>query len=496
MKQIFFDNELQDLFKEKASFSFAEEIQGETYRKHANRITKRIEVNEKGYFLKIHGPVGWREVLKNLIQLKVPVIGALREFNAIKHLSQSSINSLEVVGFFQEGISPANSRSFLITKELEETISLEDFFLEGLHKRLSFKQKKILIEQTAKTIRQIHDSGLNHRDLYLCHLHVEKEINFEDLKITTIDLHRSQIRNNVPERWLIKDLGGFLHSAMGFGLTERDCYRFFKNYFSCSFKELCEHHSVLVRKILDRAFSMYLKPRLKPFKIVSTSPFPESSIFSKDQDKSGRWLFNKEIPLNLFMEFIKDEDLLISEGKVIKDEEGHLVVEIEIQGTNYFFKKYRIKNLIHGLSRVFKKTRAYNSWVAYNWMTAVGIQTSEPVLIFIQKGFFGKRNSFLVTKAIAGQSLDEAISNNVDSEVIVSGIVAFFKKLSWINFSHGDAKSSNFFIFKKSIIALDLDTAGKQGFISIKKNISKDKKRMLKSLANQPSLHQRVSKRI
>ena len=42
MKQIFFDNELQDLFKEKASFSFAEEIQGETYRKHANRITKRI----------------------------------------------------------------------------------------------------------------------------------------------------------------------------------------------------------------------------------------------------------------------------------------------------------------------------------------------------------------------------------------------------------------------------------------------------------------------
>ena len=110
MKQIFFDNELQDLFKEKASFSFAEEIEGETYRKHANRITKRIEVNEKGYFLKIHGPVGWREVLKNLIQLKVPVIGALREFNAIKHLSESSINSLEVVGFFQEGISPAKSR--------------------------------------------------------------------------------------------------------------------------------------------------------------------------------------------------------------------------------------------------------------------------------------------------------------------------------------------------------------------------------------------------
>ena len=285
MKQIFFDSELQGLFTDKASYSYAKKIQGETYRKSANRITKRIEFNQKGYFLKIHGPVGWKEILKNLIQLKVPVIGALREFNAIKHLSKNSINSLKVIGFFQEGLSPANSRSFLITQELEETISLEDFFLEGLHKNLSFKQKKILIEQTAKTIRQIHASGLNHRDLYLCHLHIEKEINFEDLKIITIDLHRAQIRKNVPERWLVKDLGGFLHSAMGFGLTERDCYRFFKTYFACTLDELCNQHLALVRKIFDRAFSMYLKPRLKPFKIIAPSSFSEHSKFTKCQDQ-------------------------------------------------------------------------------------------------------------------------------------------------------------------------------------------------------------------
>ena len=136
MKQIFFDSELQGLFTDKASYSYAKKIQGETYRKSANRITKRIEFNQKGYFLKIHGPVGWKEILKNLIQLKVPVIGALREFNAIKHLSKNSINSLQVVGFFQEGRNPANSRSFLITQELEETISLEDFFLEGLPSRM------------------------------------------------------------------------------------------------------------------------------------------------------------------------------------------------------------------------------------------------------------------------------------------------------------------------------------------------------------------------
>ncbi|GIR19545.1 MAG: hypothetical protein CM15mP34_0690 [Gammaproteobacteria bacterium] len=61
----------------------------------------------------------------------------------------------------------------------------------------------------------------------------------------------------------------------------------------------------------------------------------------------------------------KREDLLIKEGMIIKDEEGHLIVKVKIDEQNYFFKKYRIKNVIHGLSRLFKKTRAYNSWIAF-----------------------------------------------------------------------------------------------------------------------------------
>ena len=91
---------------------------------------------------------------------------------------------------------------------------------------------------------------MNHRDLYLCHLHIKKDYNFNDLKIYVIDLHRAQIRKNVPERWLVKDLGGFLHSTMGFGLTERDYYRFFKTYFNCSLESLSSKHTLLLKKML------------------------------------------------------------------------------------------------------------------------------------------------------------------------------------------------------------------------------------------------------
>ena len=102
---------------------------------------------------------------------------------------------------------------------------------------------------------------------------------------------------------------GFLHSAMGFGLTERDCYRFF-NLFCRTLDELCNQHLVLVRKIFDRAFSMYLKPRLKPFKIIAPSSFSSTGKFTKVRI-NWQVVFNREIPIKSFMAFIKDEELLI-----------------------------------------------------------------------------------------------------------------------------------------------------------------------------------------
>ena len=246
MKQLYFDEDIKYLFNGSKSFELAQKVEGEIYREHANRITKKIIVNHKGYFIKLHGPVGWREIFKNLIQIKIPVIGATRELKALKHLAYHGVNTLSVIGYFKRGIIPAYSQSFLITKELKKTISLEDFFMEGLHKKLLFKHKRFLLEKIAETLRKIHLSGMNHRDLYLCHLHIEKDCNFNDLKIFVIDLHRAQIRKNVPERWLVKDLGGFLHSTMGFGLTERDYYRFFKTYFNCSLESLSSKH-ILIR---------------------------------------------------------------------------------------------------------------------------------------------------------------------------------------------------------------------------------------------------------
>ena len=498
MKEVtFLDNYLNQLFYKKDTFNEVQNIEGKVFREYENRITKQFEAQNKKYFIKFHGPVGWREIFKNLFQIKTPVIGAQREYEALNHLSKNHINCPQIKGFGKKGINPANSSSFIITEELYGTLSLEEFFLKNLHKNLSFNQKCNLIKASASIIRKMHSSGLNHRDLYLCHLHVKEDIDFNNIKIYLIDLHRAQIRSSVPLRWTIKDLGGFFHSAIQFNFTERDFYRFLMSYFDCSLGDLFGRHQHIIGKILDRAFSMYLKPNLKKFSRNDSLIDSKESEFDMHSLNSSKLFLEKNLDLNQFTPFLNDESMLMSEGEVIKNEKGHLIVKIKILNRYFFVKKYRIKNIFHGISRLIKKTRALNSWLMIYWLNAVGIRTAKPILLYEENGVLGARSSFLITEEIEGKRLDEAIDQNTNLDLVVARIESFFKRMNWIKVSHGDAKTSNFFINQKGLVTFDLDSSKRRKLNFFhNKAISKDKNRILKSLEKNDQAYLKLARRL
>ena len=492
----YFDDDLGSIFQV-SPFDEVKSIDGVVYRQYENRVTKKFQNNNKSYFIKFHGSVGWKEIFKNLFQMKTPVIGAQREYDALNHLTQNNINCPKIKGFGKKGLNPANSSSFLITEELYDTFSLEDFFLQGHHKNLSFTEKKKLIEEVANLIRSIHESGLNHRDLYLCHIHIKNKVKFNDIDLSLIDLHRAQIRSKVPFRWLIKDLGGFVHSALQFGLTERDFYRFMMTYLQCSFEELNQNHLKITKKILQRAFKMYLKPQLQNVNFKRLSNKLTNQNFLSFHYNSRNYLVRKdsESKKEEIIKCIESEDYLINSGQVIKNESGHLIVKVKILGDDFFIKKYRIKSFIHGCKRILKSTRAYNSLKATIWLNAAGIQTARPILICEEKGILGAKNSYFVTESVNGERLDKAISHGQDTVFLASIINAFFKRIEWIKFKHGDAKTSNFFV-NKTLVAIDLDISKKSNFdFLFQDKLSRDKKRMLKSLKGYNDIYSKLSKR-
>jgi len=256
---VFLDKDIEIFFSSGDPFIKVKEIEGTVYRDLANRITKEFTINGKSYFVKTHFGVGWFEIFKNLLQFKKPSYSSLDEWKALNRLQETGLKCPEPLGYGVNGYNPAKLDSFIITRALSNTLSLEDITLNWKKNSPSKLVKDRLIFNVAMLSSKMHAMGMNHRDLYLCHFHVPKDDLLQEMYI--IDLHRAQIRKNTPHRLKIKDIGGLLHSALDLNLSERDFYRFFMIYFGCSFRALFLHHNRFIEESSKRAFRMFLKPR-------------------------------------------------------------------------------------------------------------------------------------------------------------------------------------------------------------------------------------------
>ncbi len=201
-----------ELWKGKDPFDEVEKITGEVYRELDGRTTLRFELDGKGYFLKIHRGVGWREVFKNLVQLRLPVLGAENEWKAIDKLKSINVDTMTYVAYGKTGINPAKQLSFIITEDLTDCISLEDYFLGMPVEDRAGAKAEGLIEKLAESVTAMHQHGMNHRDLYICHFLFDPKKIESEQTLHVIDLHRAQIREKVPYRWLVKDVASVVYS--------------------------------------------------------------------------------------------------------------------------------------------------------------------------------------------------------------------------------------------------------------------------------------------
>ncbi len=216
-------------------FLAVQALQGELYRNVKGRRTLRFELGGRAYFAKIHLGVGWGEILKNLLSLRLPILGARNEWQAIARLRELGVASMTAVAYGERGWNPARRLSFIVTEALEDTISLEDYCARWPQQRPPLQRKWQLIDALARISRQLHAHGICHRDYYICHflLHESERFSAGEIReprLSLIDLHRTLISDHLPQRWIIKDVAGLYFSALHIGLNRHDFLRFVKIY--------------------------------------------------------------------------------------------------------------------------------------------------------------------------------------------------------------------------------------------------------------------------
>lgn len=224
-------------------------LEGTVYRALEGRRTIRIVRGGHGIFVKQHFGIGWGEIAKNLLALRRPVLGAEAEWRALRHLQAAGIGAPRPLGFAARGRNPARRQSVVAMAELCETASLEEVVRKWRRRPPAPAGKWALIAAVADLARRMHDSGLNHRDFYLCHILRHEKTG----TLSLLDLHRAQIRHRVPRRWRIKDLSALLFSAAEAGLTRRDLLRFMAAYRGRPWRALLEEEADLWRVVERKA---------------------------------------------------------------------------------------------------------------------------------------------------------------------------------------------------------------------------------------------------
>ncbi len=262
MTDVILRDEFRDYWSPETAFDQVRKVKGEIAKAKDNRRVVRFELEGDIYYLKHHVGIGWKEVIKNFLQFKLPVLGASNEWYAIEKLKNTNINTMEAIAYGRHGCNPAMQESFLVTRELKNTITLEKLCADWKNKPPSYELKKNLIDQVAFIAQQMHRNGINHRDFYLCHILLDMQsgvdcIDPKKLRLYLVDLHRMQMRKKVPKRWVVKDIGSMYFSAMDAGLSRRDIYRFIRVYTGMPLKKALQERKEFWERVQRRANNLY-----------------------------------------------------------------------------------------------------------------------------------------------------------------------------------------------------------------------------------------------
>lgn len=253
-------DDLRVLWGEDAVFERVFALEGEVYRAIAARRTLRFVAGGRAYFVKIHRGVGWAEIFKNLLTLRLPVVSARSEYEACEHLAACGLRAPTVAAFGERGWNPARRESFVVCDALEGFVSLEDFTADWPRHPPAPAELRRLVTAVAEFARRFHAAGLVHRDFYLCHLLLDQAAwRAGRIELAVLDLHRARIFRKLPARWRMRDLAALLFSTLDLPISRRSWYRFMRIYTGRPLREIFAADAPFWRQVERRATALYRK---------------------------------------------------------------------------------------------------------------------------------------------------------------------------------------------------------------------------------------------
>lgn len=469
--KLFLRDDFARYWRDKNAFDAADELNGEIFREVKGRRTLRFEHDGKRFFVKVHKGVGWGEIAKNLITLRMPVLGAGNEWRAIRALHELSVPTMSIAAYGESGENPAQRHSFLITDDLSPAVSLETLCSTWSKDPPLFKFKQRLIAEVARLCRTMHTHGICHRDLYLCHFLLRcadnGSVDQTDVPhVSVIDLHRALIQPAFLSRWIKKDLAGLYFSALGAGLTRTDLLRFMCAYTGTSARQVLQQEAPLWAVIQQKAEKILRRERYKNERRLRDRILKPSETVEVLR-KHGRFaLMNKRLWQPELAVLIDSPDSLMQKAQVLKDGDSTTVVTLPLAGREWVIKRYNLKGFWYGVSRLSRRSRASHCWLSAFRLQEAGIDTPQPLLMLEKRWGPFRREAYFVCERVVGSDVKQLLENEPAQSGQWATVLSLFEKLfvgmREHRIIHGDLKATNFLVCQHpdgtpALQVLDLD---------------------------------------
>ena len=162
-KTVWLREDIAGLIGDGDPFDYFSKLEGEVFRALEFRRTYAVELGEKRYFVKFHRGSSVSEILKNLLLLRLPIISAENEFQALKKLNAEGIAIPAIAAYGRRGLLPNAIESFIVTEDVGTQENLEDVTRNWADKAPLFKEKILLLQEVAGISARMHNIGICHR---------------------------------------------------------------------------------------------------------------------------------------------------------------------------------------------------------------------------------------------------------------------------------------------------------------------------------------------